>query len=131
MNKVNGGRAIVGGLIAGLVIFFTMGIVNGIFLNQDWKVWQALTAEVAHPPPPPVSMTLWFLMSLVNGQALIWIYAGIRNRYGPGPATALRAAFLFWLAAFPIVWKQFCKSSIWCSTKATPPPGTIWAVLPC
>jgi hypothetical protein len=40
---------------------------------------------------------VWVILSLVNGITGLWIYAGIRPRYGAGPKTALMAGFVLWL----------------------------------
>ncbi|MCZ6824168.1 MAG: hypothetical protein O7E50_00600, partial [Gemmatimonadetes bacterium] len=36
------------------------------------------------------------LMTLVLGFISVWLYAAIRPRFGPGPRTAVYAAFLVW-----------------------------------
>jgi hypothetical protein len=38
-------------------------------------------------------------MDLVLGIALVWTYAAVRPRFGPGPRTAFFSALLFWLLA--------------------------------
>ena len=37
------------------------------------------------------------LLFVVMGIGLIWLYAAIRPRYGPGPRTAAIAGFVMWL----------------------------------
>jgi hypothetical protein len=39
------------------------------------------------------------VMNLILGIALVWTYAAIRPRFGPGLKTATYAAVLFWLLA--------------------------------
>ena len=47
----------------------------------------------------PAVMATHLGWSFVLGLLLVWIYAAIRPRFGPGPRTALRAAFAVWLLA--------------------------------
>jgi hypothetical protein len=53
-----------------------------------------------HAPAEPVGVAIWAVVSLVFGVTGIWIYAGIRPRYGAGPKTAMLAALLLWLAGW-------------------------------
>ncbi len=48
-------------------------------------------------PPGGAVMAAHLLWGFVVAIAAIWLYAAIRPRYGPGPATALRAGFVVWL----------------------------------
>ena len=47
----------------------------------------------------PAVMMAHMGWGFVLGLILVWIYAAIRPRFGPGPKTALRAAFVVWLLA--------------------------------
>jgi hypothetical protein len=40
---------------------------------------------------------VWIIVSLINGITGVWIYAGIRPRYGAGAQTALIAGSMLWL----------------------------------
>ena len=44
-------------------------------------------------------MSLWAIMCLILGMVGVWIYAGMRPRYGAGLKSALRAGLLLWLAS--------------------------------
>ena len=44
-------------------------------------------------------MASYIVMDLVLGILLVWTYAAIRPRFGPGVKTAVYAAFLFWILA--------------------------------
>jgi len=37
------------------------------------------------------------VLNLVLGTVLVWLYAAIRPRYGPGPKTAAIVGFAMWL----------------------------------
>jgi hypothetical protein len=40
------------------------------------------------------------IMSFVLGILLVWLYAAIRPRFGPGPKTAMYAALVIWICGF-------------------------------
>jgi hypothetical protein len=99
MSRINVGRVIIGGIVAGVVLFFLLGALHMKLLAADWEAWKATMVAVSHAPSQQTSMKLWFAMSLVTGLAGVWIYAGIRPRFGPGVKTGLLAGFLLWLGA--------------------------------
>jgi hypothetical protein len=43
------------------------------------------------------------IVALLYGIALIWIYAAIRPRFGPGPKTAVVAGLTMWVVAWLLV----------------------------
>jgi len=43
------------------------------------------------------------IVALLYGIALIWIYAAIRPRFGPGPKTAVIAGLTMWVVAWLLV----------------------------
>jgi hypothetical protein len=45
------------------------------------------------------TMVSYIVMDLVLGILLVWTYAAIRPRFGPGIKTATYAALLFWVLA--------------------------------
>ena len=95
------------------------GIVAGIVLNViDWLVYTKLIADrvaasMEHfkPGSSAVMMsgnaiTVYVITDLVYGLLLVWTYAAVRPRLGPGPMTAATVAFLFWIfGAF--IWANF------------------------
>jgi hypothetical protein len=40
----------------------------------------------------------WIVVDFLMGLLVVWTYASIRPRYGPGPATAIRAGLIPFLA---------------------------------
>ena len=87
MAKVNTGRLIQGGLLAGLVInvvcFLGMALLWGKKLMAEQQAGHILTRP--RFPFAPAWMVLMFVM----GFALVWLYAAVRTRLGPGPKTAI------------------------------------------
>ena len=85
MNSVNWERVLlVGGLIGGLIYFLLVVVRLKLGIN---------TLDVTGPATTPGLNFLLFGIGacLVFGCMAVWLYASIRPRYGPGPATALRA----------------------------------------
>ena len=89
-------RLLLGGFAAGLVLFFITGVVNGALLSAELQAWSQGLGSLLHPPAAPVPMLLWTLMSFIYGFSGVWLYAGIRPRFGAGPKTALASGLLLW-----------------------------------
>jgi hypothetical protein len=71
---------------------------NGFLLGARWKA----ETEALNPGllAKADSGTLgWVVVDFILGILTVWVYAAIRPRFGPGPRTALSAAFVVWLAA--------------------------------
>lgn len=99
MSRINLGRIIGGGLLAGLVMNIVDGVTNGALLGAQWQAeGQALSPTLMSKPGlEAMSMTGWVIVDFLAGIATVWIYAAIRPRFGAGPRTALVAAFVTWL----------------------------------
>jgi hypothetical protein len=98
MSKINLGRVVAGGLLAGLVMNIVDAVTNGALLGAQWQAeGQALSPTLmATPGLETMSMAGWVIVDFLTGIALVWLYAAIRPRFGPGPRTALVAAFATW-----------------------------------
>ena len=97
MSKINFGRAILGGLLAGLVLNIGEYLLNEVvFKNQMEEMFRKL-----HVTPPggnfiAIAVGITFLLGIL----LIFLYAMIRPRYGPGPKTAICAASVIWFCVY-------------------------------
>jgi hypothetical protein len=101
MAKINTGRVIIGGIIAGLICFFGDGVVHGVLLRDRWtEIMTALGkggGDVGSQHPG------YFLAyDLLKGLVAVWLYAAARPRFGAGAGTALLAAITVWLLVIPI-----------------------------
>lgn len=97
MGRINLGRVVIGGLVAGLIINIGEFILNGVLLEQQ------MTAAMAalNKPPVSASMIVWFvLFGFGLGCTLVWTYAAIRPRFGAGVKTAVCASTLVWGLAY-------------------------------
>ncbi|MDA2938274.1 hypothetical protein MYX75_08440 [Acidobacteria bacterium AH-259-A15] len=97
MGKINLGRVILGGLLAGLILNVGEFILNEPILGRDW----AAAMEALNQPPVGGSAIAWFVvMGFVLGMVLIWLYAAIRPRFGAGPKSAVIAGLAAWFFAY-------------------------------
>jgi len=96
-STINLSRVLLGGIVAGGIIFIITGIVNGGILNNDFQNWAQGMGNLIHPPQQSISMGLWTVMNFIHGIAGIWIYAVMRPRFGAGPKTALFAGLALWI----------------------------------
>lgn len=101
MGKTNWGRVVLCGLLTGGVF---MAVTAPIFLLalRETEYVQALQAArtAAHPRFEPILVAA--PLNLAGGIWIMWIYAAIRPRYGPGPKTATVTALAGWLAVATI-----------------------------
>ena len=97
MGKVNLGRVLIGGLLAGLIINISEFVLNGVILAEEMN---AAMAALNKPPIGP-DMIVWFVvMAFGLGFMLVWVYAAIRPRFGPGVRTAVCASAVVWGLAY-------------------------------
>ena len=97
MSKINTGRVVLGGLLAGLVLNIGEFVLNDIILGSQMKDFLA-----RHNFPEPsgrfiaVAVGLTFVMGIV----LVLVYALIRSRLGPGVNTAIIAGIVGWFGVY-------------------------------
>ena len=98
MEKINGTRLIVGGLLAGVVINVCEFVVNGVLLKDRW----AATMKALGKPAAsgPTEMAMFIVWGFLVGLFAIWLYAAIRPRYGAGPRTAVVAGLAVWVLGY-------------------------------
>ena len=96
MAQVNVGRVLGGGLVAGLVMNVVDVVTNGVILGARWaQETQRLGIDVSAAAQSR-SVTGWVTFDFLCGIVLVWLYASIRPRYGPGPQTAIVAGLALW-----------------------------------
>jgi hypothetical protein len=94
MGKINMGRVIVAGLVAGLVADALGYLTDGILLASQWADGMKALGHDNFSP----NQWIWFnALGLVSGIAVIWVYAAIRPRFGAGPKTAVFAGLAVWV----------------------------------
>lgn len=95
MGKINWGRVIAGGLIAGLVLNVVDWLTYGVFLKPDLAA--AMTAMGRPAGAMDQAVPIFVLVDFLYGIGLVWLYAAIRPRYGAGPKTAVIAGIALWV----------------------------------
>ena len=97
MVNINLGRVLLGGLVTGAVVTFGEYLLaekvlktqmNEFFTSHGFKQpgWYFKPSAVA--------------LNLVLGIVMVWLYALIRPRLGPGPKTAVIVALIAWFAIY-------------------------------
>ena len=103
MAAINYGRVLAGGLAAGAVANIVDFASSSIFLADDLtRMAQRLNLNQNLLASSSVAIT-WVVVDFVYGLLLVWTYAAIRPRFGPGPGTAVRSGVLLWLAVGAIL----------------------------
>lgn len=97
MPPINWSRLIIGAIVAGIILFVTDGLMHERWLHQDWvAVYNNLNART--PAETPTSMVYFAIFELGRGFVCMLIYVLMRDRFQPGPKTAVLAAIVTWLA---------------------------------
>jgi hypothetical protein len=96
MGKLNWGRIVVGGTLAGILLIAFLAIYGALFsrLNGIHRPIPTLYASAG------IAGVIFCLGAfLILGIVMIWWYAAIRPLFGPGPQTAAIAAVAVWVTA--------------------------------
>ncbi|MGD0732191.1 MAG: hypothetical protein ABR956_13095 [Terracidiphilus sp.] len=94
MGRINIGRLILGGIVAGIVSDALGYLVDGIWLAPQWA--DGLRA-LGHDEFASDQL-IWFnVLGLVTGIVLVWVYVAIRPRFGAGVLTAIYAGVAVWV----------------------------------
>jgi hypothetical protein len=94
MGKINMGRVIVGGLLAGLVINLGEFVLNGYILEKDWE---AAMRSLGKEPIGMQAVAVFLALGFLLGITAVWIYAAVRPRLGAGPKTAICIGLIVWV----------------------------------
>jgi len=97
---INTKKVLIGGIVAGVVINIIDFAANTFILGARMKAeTDAFKPGLSDQMMQGTAMVSFVIMDLVLGLALVWTYAAIRPRFGPGMRTATASALLFWLLA--------------------------------
>jgi hypothetical protein len=112
MSKVLWSRVLSCGLLAGIV-WIILGAAVTALLGRDFA---ALPNN--HLGRPTLGFVVFnAVLDLLWGMSILWLYAAIRPRYGPGAKTAMIAALAWWFIVT-------LGDATWCSFGFFP-PGTV------
>jgi hypothetical protein len=100
MGKINMQRVLLCGLLAGLVLNVVDFVLYGVLLKAD--LGAAMEGKMTMSEG---AMTALFVVwDFVLGIALLWLYAAMRPRFGPGPRTAVTAGLFVWALVGLLHW---------------------------
>jgi len=94
MGKINIGRVVIGGVVAGIVMDLLGYLVDGLMLAEKWSDDMILLGKSEFSTTQLIEFNL---LGIVSGLVAIWIYAGIRPRFGSGLMTAIYAGVAVWI----------------------------------
>ncbi len=95
MGRINLGRVLLGGLLAGLIINIGETVLNAFVLAQLWDY----ALKALNRPPMATdagAIVFYIVLGFAEGIFLVWLYAAIRPRFGARPATAICAGLIVW-----------------------------------
>jgi len=113
MSKINWFRVLGCGLLAGIT-WVILGAGVTALLGREFA---ALPNNRLGAPTPGFAL-FNVTLDLLEGISILWLYAAIRPRYGPGLKTAVIAAFAWWFIVS-------LGDATWCSFGFFPPRTVI------
>jgi hypothetical protein len=104
MGGINVMRVLLGGLLAGLVLNIGEYVLNELILGEQWS---AFMAESGKEEFGAGQIAAFAIITFLFGIVLIWMYAAIRPRFGPGPKTAVIAGLAMWAVGWLLIGASF------------------------
>ena len=104
MASINSGKVITGGLLAGVVMNVCDTAWNFTVLKDDMIAMAQKFGMDAATAMSFSTAVPWIFVDFVLGVIIVWNYAAIRPRFGPGPKTAVLAGLVPYLAGTVIVY---------------------------
>jgi hypothetical protein len=106
MKRINYGRVLLGGILAGVLLFMADGLIHSKLLHEHWMAAMKAAGRSVEAEEHGADMAYFAAFELLRGVALAWVYSVFRTHYGPGPGTAVCAALALWAVMFPISFLQ-------------------------
>ncbi len=97
MGRINVGRLLLGGLVAGLVIFLIEGAMGPTYMADMVRAMQAHNLTI---PTGAAGAVGGALLSLLMGVGLVFFYVAARPRFGAGVKTAIIVAVAYFVFAY-------------------------------
>ena len=97
MNNINLGRVLLGGLLAGLVLNVGEFLLNDVVLGTQMR---ESDARYGIPDPGGSFLIAAVTLTFAVGILLVFLYALIRSRLGPGVKTAIIAGLIMWFGVY-------------------------------
>jgi hypothetical protein len=90
-------RILIGGLVCGLILSIGEFVLNSVVLKAQMEEF---VRKLGLTPPEPSALVVLFVVTFLMGIFIVYLYAAIRPRYGPGPKTAICAGLLAWFCVY-------------------------------
>jgi hypothetical protein len=90
-------RILLGGLVAGVVLNIGEFLLNGMILASQMEEF---FRKCGMTPPGGSGLAALVVLTFLLGIFIVYVYAAIRPRYGPGPKTAICAALMTWFCIY-------------------------------
>ncbi|MDX1674290.1 MAG: hypothetical protein R3314_05740 [Longimicrobiales bacterium] len=116
-------RILLGGLLAGVVINLSEFLLNGVVLMDAMEA----ELELMDAAFAPWAMPFYVVMAFLWGIAMVWLYAAIRPRFGPGWRTAVMVGVFFWV--FVTVLPTFANMAMGIAMEGLVGIGLIWTLV--
>ncbi|MGQ0639258.1 MAG: hypothetical protein ACT4P6_00565 [Gemmatimonadaceae bacterium] len=98
---INTQKVVTGGLAAGIVANVLGFVLFGLWLGPRFDAEAAAVAPaLAGRGMSGSTIAVNVIAQFVIGFLLVWLYAAIRPRFGPGMKTAVYAALVVWVCGF-------------------------------
>jgi len=97
MGRINFGRVLIGGLLAGVILNIGEWVLNGMILHDEM---QEFFRRCNFSQPGTNFLIIAVVITFVLGIVIVLGYAAIRPRFGPGPKTAVIAALFAWFGVY-------------------------------
>ena len=95
---INASKVVVGGLVAGVVANIVGFVLFGMLLGPRFQAELTSAAPaLASRGGSGMDVATQVVNSFIIGFLLVWLYAAMRPRFGPGPKTAMLAAVPVWI----------------------------------
>ena len=97
MKNINLVRVLLGGLLAGVILNVGEFLLNDVILGTQMREF---FARYRIPEPGGSFLILAVTLTFVMGIVLVFVYALIRSRLGPGVKTAVVAGLIMWFSVY-------------------------------
>jgi hypothetical protein len=98
---INVSKVVVGGVVAGVVANIVGYVAFGRLLAPRMEAEAvAVAPSLQGRGMSSGAITTNVIATFAIGLLLVWLYAAIRPRFGPGPKTAILAALVVWVCGF-------------------------------
>src|SRR5262245_53070237 len=103
MAGINTGKVVAGGLLAGVVFNAIDFLINGMLMMEEFNANVVRLGLDPASQQTPAVMATWIIVDFIFGLVVVFTYAAIRPRFGPGVKTACIAGLVMWLPTTSLV----------------------------